>query len=175
MVTWVALTHPKDLPLFDRWSTALPVFYPFKLHDHKIKSYRELLGASYYSVFCLLVECRLVGVFTRFKCDLWVRAEPQQHWEQSDAQLIWRRGDLLPRCQMGEIKYRHETGRHQGNKRNTRVGHRKTEMLFSRHFPSFKQSFRRKGLTSTAFRTVMQSKSADILVGSTTSNTLLYT
>lgn len=25
----------------------------------------------------------------------------------------------MPRCQMGKIKYRHETGRHQGNKRNT--------------------------------------------------------
>lgn len=61
-VTWVALTRSKDLPRFDCWST-LSLFYLFKLHDHKPKSYWGLLGASYYFLFCLLVECRLAVFF----------------------------------------------------------------------------------------------------------------
>lgn len=63
----MALTCSKDLPLFDGLSTALPKLYPYKLHDHKIKSYRGLLGASYYLIFCLLVECRLAGIFILFR------------------------------------------------------------------------------------------------------------
>lgn len=62
-----------------------------------------------------------VGVFTRLKMwflsGSWTTAALRTIWV--DVQLIWRRGDLLPRCQMGKIKYRHETGRHPGNKRNT--------------------------------------------------------
>lgn len=71
-------------------------------------------------------------------------------------------------CQMGKIKYRHETGQHQGNKKKhswirERVAARaKKEMLVSHHLPSSRQ-FGRKALTSSGFLMGEQLKSSDIL------------
>lgn len=88
------------------------------------------------------------------------------------------RGDLLPRCQMGKIKYRHETGRHQGNKRNTAGRESESQSQSQERNVSFTpltffRQFGRKALTSSWFMTGEQSRSSDTLVCSN-SNTLLY-